>query len=79
MHDGETDFSAVMAMHDRSTLGLDASARVGDVLNEVVAMLRHAPMGEHIEMDDGCSSYALWDASHVADWLLREFTEWGSR
>lgn len=31
---------ALEAAHDREALGLDASARIGDILGEVVGMLR---------------------------------------
>jgi hypothetical protein len=47
--------------HDRSRLGLDASARVGDVLDEVVALLRS---DEAIQLSSG---------ELAARFLLREF------
>lgn len=52
-------FTALDAAHDREALGLDASARVGDTLNEVVAWLREATV------DTFCTS--------LPDDLLREF------
>lgn len=57
--DDDTAMTVLHAAHDREALGLDASARVGDTLNEVVAWLREATV------DTFCTS--------LPDDLLREF------
>jgi hypothetical protein len=54
------------AAHDREALGLDASARIGDTLNEVVARLREYGQGPHSDQES-----ADWVYPH--EYLLREF------
>jgi hypothetical protein len=65
---------AVARMHDRSVLGLDASARIGDVLEEIVTLLRTVDVYGDVGHIDVARSLSWREAfDRAATYLLRNF------